>query len=343
MFTLTNATIKRDAHKLIAMVPFIKSLLYISQSYFYKIQNVIYSHNEICKEKMLFPCGVSRSGTTLLTAILDSHTKISLGYELVPPVLPPPAELERILNHGMNLADLDFKDCGPILKKHGWKEEGRWLARCHRAGATAKDMMNVLTEFQKDRRGSIRTFPRRLRLASEVAHRGTQNANAAISGFKYSSSCFELGFQLFPNGFFINIVRDPRDVVASQRQRSFPRSLTEMCCDWIWHTSRFIKFKTNHPLNSYQMRYEDLVTSPEETLISLFQALPIKFEDTLLRFHKSDASIFLSKHPNLSNLKKGFFTESIGRWSRELSPKSIAIIEKRCAKYMKVFNYEKSV
>ena len=36
-----------------------------------------------------FVCGYSRSGTTLLATILDSHPRISMGYELVPTGLPP--------------------------------------------------------------------------------------------------------------------------------------------------------------------------------------------------------------------------------------------------------------
>ena len=33
-------------------------------------------------------CGMSRSGTTLLTSMLDAHPGISMGYELLPAGLP---------------------------------------------------------------------------------------------------------------------------------------------------------------------------------------------------------------------------------------------------------------
>ena len=32
----------------------------------------------------VFTFGISRSGTTLLTTILDSHPDVSMGYELLP-------------------------------------------------------------------------------------------------------------------------------------------------------------------------------------------------------------------------------------------------------------------
>ena len=45
----------------------------------------------------VFACGYSRSGTTLLTTILDSHPDIAMGYELMPLGLPPLAEAIRTI------------------------------------------------------------------------------------------------------------------------------------------------------------------------------------------------------------------------------------------------------
>ncbi len=52
----------------------------------------------------IFACGMSRSGTTLLTTILDSHPDISMGYELLPVDLPAVADTIKLL-------DSAIKDC----------------------------------------------------------------------------------------------------------------------------------------------------------------------------------------------------------------------------------------
>jgi len=33
----------------------------------------------LTEDTMIFPCGVSRSGSTLLAIVLDSHSQVSLG------------------------------------------------------------------------------------------------------------------------------------------------------------------------------------------------------------------------------------------------------------------------
>lgn len=49
----------------------------------------------------VFACGMSRSGTTLLATILDSHPAISMGYELLPAGLPPLAESISLLREAV--------------------------------------------------------------------------------------------------------------------------------------------------------------------------------------------------------------------------------------------------
>lgn len=47
--------------------------------------------------KYVYPCGMFRSGTTLLATTLDSHPRISMAYELIPARVPPIPELIELI------------------------------------------------------------------------------------------------------------------------------------------------------------------------------------------------------------------------------------------------------
>jgi len=47
--------------------------------------------------------------------------------------------------------------------------------------------------------------------------------------FKMNSPSVGEAFNLFPNGDFMYIIRDPRDVVASHIKRGFDRAVKEIC------------------------------------------------------------------------------------------------------------------
>src|SRR5688572_10437056 len=83
----------------------------------------------ISDEPMVFPCGISRSGTTLLATVLDAHSRICLGYELLPPPLAGVETVRAKLREGMKLADGDFARAGSHLRKGGDKDIGQWLSR----------------------------------------------------------------------------------------------------------------------------------------------------------------------------------------------------------------------
>ena len=74
----------------------------------------------------------------------------------------------------------------------------------------------------------------------------------------------------------------------------------------------------------------------------MFSKLPVELEPDVFKFYESKASIHGSKHPNLKNLQRDFFTDSISRWKQELDPSEISKIEGYCHKILEIFQYETS-
>lgn len=293
----------------------------------------------IDSQPMIFPCGMSRSGTTLLATVLDAHSQVSLGYELIPPALPGPAELSAALERGMKLADGDFANAGKALRKAGENDAGLFLTRCCRAGINADDTRRILQQLQNDGLTKIASFRERLFVAWRIAKAGQQKSNARLFGFKLNIPSYEQSYQLFPGGHFVYILRDPRDVVASHREREFDRTTDEICAAWNNYLDAFEKFNKAHPNISVLVRYEDLVTHPRDSINRMFSILPIPLEGQVFRFYDSKATEHIANHPNAENLKKDFFSTSVSRWEKDLSEADVAQITERCGRKMGQYHY----
>ncbi len=302
--------------------------------------NILQRKNSaLAEDLMVFPCGMSRSGTTLLATVLDSHSQISLGYELIPPKLPGPSTLIEALEEGLNLSNGDFEKCGTALRDSGEKSIGLFMTRSYRAGISAGELRNILKEMQEKGLHTISSFKERLYVAFMIAKRKHLNESTNAYGFKFNSPSVSEAFKVFPGGYFVYIVRDPRDVVASHIKRGFERTTQEICIAWNNYIQSFENFREGHEDRSIIIRYEDLVSRPHETINKIFRILPLELEQSIFRFYESKASVHKGGHPNAENLKKNFFTSSIGRWGNELSSDDIDTIQKSCGKAMKHYHY----
>src|SRR3990167_505086 len=293
----------------------------------------------LTKDSMLFPCGMSRSGTTLLTTVLDSHSQISLGYELIPPKLPAPMILKQALEEGLKQSNGDFESCGEVLRKKGNKDIGLFFSRCYRAGISQDDIVYILDKIEHEGINKIETLRERLEIAWRIALQKKLSEETRIYGFKFNAPSVEEAFQIFPGGYFIYIIRDPRDVVASHIQRGFDRTTEEICKAWNNYIKCFEKFHAKQPSISLIIRYEDLVSEPRGTVEEIFRKLPLEIEEGIFEFYRSKASVHQAGHPNIENLQKNFFTSSIGRWRSELKRAVTAEIEKHCRGKMEKYSY----
>ena len=287
----------------------------------------------------IFVCGVSRSGTTLLATILDSHSKISMGYELVPGKIGALEDLLKLLDHGLDVTEGDFRKCGGVIRKSGKKEEGLFLARCHRVGLSADEVQQVFRKLIAEGTTHISTLRERLLVAWRVVERKRELSKSLFPGFKLGPSLTFFAYRHFPGGRFIFILRDPRDVVASQMKRGFDQSVLEICAQWNNCLKTYKRFNSAYPGSCMLIRYEDLITHSLRELDYLFKFLSMDIEERIFSFYDSKASIHQSRHPNSANLKKALFTTSIGRWKVELNSKAVQMILRACGKYMKEYQY----
>lgn len=294
----------------------------------------------IDESPMLFVCGMSRSGTTLLATIFEAHSRITMGYELIPPPqLPRPAALREALEQGLELSGGDFEACGPALRRNGEKGLGLFFTRCLRAGLDVDQTRQVLDEVQAAGITSFERIEDRLRTAWSIIRRRHVAEASDLFGFKLNNPSYDRSQSLFPGGHFVYILRHPLDVVASQRRQGFDHTLEEVCRAWNGHLAKFSALASRLPERARIIRYEDLVHAPRTTLERIFSSLPVELEEGLFEFHRSEGPVYRSRHPNVDNLRKGFFTDSVARGARELGATERRQVEDHCGEAMRRYGY----
>ncbi|HXW09182.1 MAG TPA: WecB/TagA/CpsF family glycosyltransferase, partial [Steroidobacteraceae bacterium] len=160
---------------------------------------------------------------------------------------------------------------------------------------------------------------------------------------------------LYPQAHVVHLVRDPRAVMASQKNRWRRRKLAangdaqpryESVREWVnyhpytagrlWaHATRAALELAEHPRVTL-VRYEDLVQHPEQTVRSLCARLGLKFDPAMLDVTQVNSS----HHSATGGAHKGMRVDAIDRWRGELTRAEIAITEQIGGPLLRRFGYQ---
>jgi hypothetical protein len=157
--------------------------------------------------------------------------------------------------------------------------------------------------------------------------------------------------QIYPAAHVVHIVRDPRAVMASQKQRwrhpkarMVPRTRSfrvwvnyhpyTMARLWFQATRAALEL-ADHPRFTL-LRFEDLVTAPEATVRALCTRLGLEYDARMLQVKQINSS----HHSSAGDQRTGLRPEAIHVWRQVLSPSEIAIAERHCAPLMARFGYD---
>lgn len=153
----------------------------------------------------------------------------------------------------------------------------------------------------------------------------------------------------FPGCKFVYLVRDPRDIALSWKNR-----------DWWWncgeqagvrHAANIWKRNQEKAIQKYLelrdterivlVRYEDLLKDPEYTLNQVCHCLGILYSDQMLKFYNSERSIKDSgKRAVFRNLSKPLMKNNSGKFIKGLSREETQWIEHVCTKEMHLLGYK---
>lgn len=290
----------------------------------------------------IFLGGDNRSGTTLLSTILDSHPHLTMGPELD---FKEPVNLGSYIIECCNLLisqDIRVKGEG-VSASSGYEFGVQFAKQCHRFG-TSFETLKILIEKQINLLGEISSFEDRLTLLNAIGDARREATSTRHWGIKIQKDILQFKqYQAFwPKARFIHLIRDGRDVAASHLygKRQFPYDSIESAAHG-W--SELIQTMRN--FNSeivYSISYESIVLHPRETLTQLTKWLNLPWHDNLLNHASLQHSIFENHylHPSVEGVQKKIFQTSIGRFRRVLSTDEITIFEKIAGEQLSDLGYK---
>ncbi len=164
-------------------------------------------------------------------------------------------------------------------------------------------------------------------LHRRTAHRAGKPrwADKAPENVLYSSQWQRL---LGDQWLFIHVVRNPLDTIASLREAGFgddiPAHILGQVIHYLNHTRAGMQFGREHPLRYHSVIYEQLVTSPDETLASVMTFLEERFEPQQLEFNSQQPESALEDYKISSTT--AIHADSLHRWPERLSARDAAFI-----------------
>jgi hypothetical protein len=258
--------------------------------------------NTIDGKKLVFLVGSQRSGTTWLYLLLSQSPAIAPLYET------------RLFSNYLRSCFQTWSD---------------------RAGAsrTMDGLHNFVTDAQY--RAMLREF------AAAALATGTANhpsASVILEKSPDHALFAEDILSIFPDAYFLHIVRDPRAVVASLKAISpswgMAWTVAGACERWLTHVNaaRDIPSITSH---YHEVRYEDLIAAGPRVLSAVFEWIGVAvspgdceqyFRSCQIDALRSDAAIGDRLHLEIAQ-NEFFRTGRVDSWKTELSPSEIAHVE----------------
>lgn len=283
----------------------------------------------------IFVRGMSRSGGTLMCTLLDAHRDIAMSYELYPNLLASEAPIDlAVVADRIERAKPDRK-LAALLPTKGLHT---FLLRVGRGGISFADAARLMRQHAKEGR-TLADLAGRFRLIELFGLAKMKREGKRRWGMKCTGA-YDDYLAAFPRAQFLDMLRDGRDVLASQLNTgSFEATPSELARSWTRTHERFEELIASHPRQFRLVRYEDLTQTPDLELRALCEFLSLPFDDAMLRHNELDLTVFKASHLSGDRIASSIDTSKIGRWKRDLSAVQIAEFMAGAGEALRRFGY----
>lgn len=275
-------------------------------------------------KKVIFIIGVGRSGTSLLQSMLHAHSEICFIPEA------------QYVKHYMRRKSVqrEHENAGPeaflnVIKEDEYlKKSGVNLSDCIRE-ASHDEPFSLANVF--------RSYLTSYSDAADVRYLGEKDAR--------NLDFLEQLKANFPNSKVLLIIRDPRDVVLSKTKAAWSSGRPYWLHALIGNAQLILGQKEGERFfgeSFMELRYEDLLAQPEQTLGGICKFLEIDYEEEMLRFHINAGELFKEKRElqyKYNNFKP-LIKKNSEKWKQEFSSSKIRFIEMVSRKTMEQNAYE---
>jgi hypothetical protein len=257
------------------------------------------------KNRAMYVVGFPRSGTTLLAAMLDRHSKICV---------PPESRFYE---------EIDWNT----------SEKNRFIQLSN--SIRLKDFS--LDENELSTISKIPNKYQAFRAILEVAK------EKLAKEFICEKSPIHMNYisELIKNdkdAKIVVIVRDPRDVILSLKKVDWAHSsVFRHSCEWKYRINKMRQIKSQ---NILVIKYEELINNTEVSLKKVMHFLDIEFEKEQL-VSKVKSNTFKDWESSWKgNVNKEVIKNNSGKWKAELTKNEVNVIESILQNEMLTYNYE---
>ena len=259
----------------------------------------------------LFIMGCPRSGTTLVSQILDSHSRIAVYHEThYFPVFRPDLHRYGNLGRPSNLRRL-IQDIFETIRAQGLVEPPAVEEIIESLiEPTFEGVLSTLLHVHARRQGKAR------------------GGDKTPDHFRYLEEILEK----FPDSPIIFVMRDPRDTILSFKRTFGTTNRTALL---MWNAA-FMSYWGSRD-SVHLVRYEELAQNPAETVKAICDFIGEPYEADMLRFFERTPETVRAL-PKVGKLVRPVDSGSVGNFQR-MPPQEIEQIEYACAYGMEAMGY----
>lgn len=260
--------------------------------------------------KTFFIAGVQRSGTTLLSVLLSNHPDVEIdGYSKA-------FRLISLLNN--------YEKVLPLNLQHSENEVLRWKIENDYKGRLSEFLDLENFEDYSDFRSMVHASVSKRLVEKKAQIWGDKSPN-----LQFYLSDIQL---LFPDTKIIHIIRDGRATALSNSKRAHQNILLA-AKDWVdGNVVAFVNQKLIGADRYLILKYEELLSKPEDTAQQLCDFLELTFDTEMLKMEEGTTGD--------SYVKNTFDTSKINQFQKEISPSVLRKIERIQGPLLKKMGYE---
>ncbi len=250
------------------------------------------STNALLHPQPAFIVGAVRSGTTLLRLMLDHHPQLAFHFEFE-------FAVDQISDEGL---------FPPLEEYHDYLSQHRIFQLSEAQIDPSLDYEQLVNSFLEQKRARDgKTF------VGATVHHHLDHIH-----------------HLWPEARYIHLLRDGRDVARSCRVMGWAGNMHHAVQRWIEAEHTWERLCDQIPAERrLEVRYEDLIVQPEQTLTTLCKFLGTDFDEAIYEY--ADNSTYELPDAKL-----------IEQWRRKLSDHEIQLAESRISDMLVERGYELS-
>jgi len=282
--------------------------------------------DSVLPEGNILVSGTMRGGSSLVSNILNSHSKV------------------LILGEYIHFFRFIYKHYDPLTRRNVEKMLNEMNARLYYRYRVNIDIKSVLEDVDSVGISYNSIYDAIMRFYLKKLGKRIAGEDAALGW-----STIPEYLRLFPDAKVIQICRDPRSVLASWHKASYQKiNYLDAIFNCIDNMDKCSYYASLFPKEKYiYVKYEDVINNPEKEAKRFCELLDIEFEEIMIHPEKWDdmfdgTYVRRGWSSHIGKITKGFDASRMGAWKDSLEDWELCLCESLAKDRLEDFGYKLS-